>query len=213
MFSCSSPRDDMTLIRPGYKNVQYFWTHVTSVYQGLCFPYQSLWTAQRPWVRGWFWKWVWDYIRWRHVYVRAYVRREYKGLECWMKYCYVYSYCERNLIWKMNCLHGKPAAYSTTSNGSFWFCNQNPTCNFFCVENEGYMYDKAITTWRCTEKINPRCGDHDKLSKMCVVKDLTKENYGRRILLRIFRIFLRIFRILLRIFRILLRILRIQGRN
>ena len=26
----------------------------------------------------------------------------------------------------MNCLHGKPAAYSTTSNGSFWFCNQNP---------------------------------------------------------------------------------------
>jgi hypothetical protein len=33
------PRDDMTLIRPGYK---YFWTHVTSVYQRLCFPYQSL---------------------------------------------------------------------------------------------------------------------------------------------------------------------------
>jgi hypothetical protein len=34
MFNCSSPRDYMTLIRPAYKNIQYFWTHVTSVYQG-----------------------------------------------------------------------------------------------------------------------------------------------------------------------------------
>ena len=35
------------------RNVQYFWSHVTSVYQGLCFPYQSLWNAQRRWVQGW----------------------------------------------------------------------------------------------------------------------------------------------------------------
>jgi hypothetical protein len=41
MFSCSSPRDDMTLRRSGYKNVQYFWSHVTSVYQGLCFLYRE----------------------------------------------------------------------------------------------------------------------------------------------------------------------------
>jgi hypothetical protein len=70
----------------------------------------------------------------------------------------------------MNCLHGKPAAYPTTSNGSFWFCNQNPTCNFFCVENEGYMYEKAINgvavygaassavwwTWQACEDV---CGE------------------------------------------------------
>ena len=79
----------------------------------------------------------------------------------------------------MKCLHGKPAAYSTTSNGSFWFYGQNPTCNFFCVEDDGYMYEKAITAWRCTEQPHPRCDEHHKLAKMCVVKDLMKVNYGR----------------------------------
>ena len=90
----------------------------------------------------------------------------------------VHSFCEENLL-KMNCLHGKPAASSTTSNGSFWFCGQNPTCNFFCAEDEGYMYEKAITAWRCTEQPHPRCDEHHKLAKMCVVKDLMKVNYGR----------------------------------
>ena len=79
----------------------------------------------------------------------------------------------------MNCLHGKPAVYSTTSNGTFWFCGENPTCNFICADNECYMFEKAITAWRCTEQPHPRCCDHDKLAKMCVVKDLMKENYGR----------------------------------
>jgi hypothetical protein len=78
--------------------------------------------------------------------------------------------------------------YSTTSNGTFWFCDENPTCNFICADNECYMFEKAITAWRCTEQPHARCRDHDKLAKMCVVKDLMKENYGRRILLRIFRI-------------------------
>jgi hypothetical protein len=55
----------------------------------------------------------------------------------------VHGFYEENLL-KMNCLHGK-AASSTTSNGSFWFCGQYPTCNFFCDEDEGYMYEKAIT--------------------------------------------------------------------
>jgi hypothetical protein len=27
--------------------------------------------------------------------------------------------------------------------------------------------------------MKPRCGEHDKLAKMCVVKDLMKVNYGR----------------------------------
>jgi ssDNA-binding Zn-finger/Zn-ribbon topoisomerase 1 len=79
----------------------------------------------------------------------------------------------------MNCLHGKPAVYSTTGNGMFWFCGQNPTCNFICAENECYMYEKAITAWRCTEQPHPRCHKHGKLAWMCVVKDLMKESYGR----------------------------------
>ena len=48
---------------------------------------------------------------------------------------------------RMNCLHGKPAVYSTTNNGTFWFCGENPTCNFICADNECYMFEKAITAW------------------------------------------------------------------
>jgi ssDNA-binding Zn-finger/Zn-ribbon topoisomerase 1 len=79
----------------------------------------------------------------------------------------------------MNCLHGKPAVYSTTTNGTFWFCGENPSCNFICAENECYMYEKAIMAWRCTEQPHPRCREHNKLTKMFVVKDLMKESYGR----------------------------------
>ena len=50
---------------------------------------------------------------------------------------------------EMNCLHGKPADHSTTSNGTFWFCGENPSCNFICAENECYIYEKAIMAWRC----------------------------------------------------------------
>jgi hypothetical protein len=79
----------------------------------------------------------------------------------------------------MECLHGKPAAHSTTNKGSFWFCGQNPSCNFICAEDEGYTYEKAITAWRCTEMPHPRCDEHHKLAKMCVVKNLMNVNYGR----------------------------------
>ena len=41
------------------------------------------------------------------------------------------------------------------------------------------MYEKAITAWRCPEQHHPRCDEHHKLAKMCVVKDLMKVNYGR----------------------------------
>lgn len=92
-------------------------------------------------------------------------------------YC-VDSSHEKNLS-KMKCLHGETAAHSTTQNGSFWFCNQNPSCNFFCSEDEGYLFEKAIFAWRCTEQPHPRCDEHHKLAKMCVVKDLIKASYGR----------------------------------
>ena len=70
----------------------------------------------------------------------------------------------------MKCLHGEPAAHSTTQNGSFWFCNQSPSCHFFCPEDEGYLFEKAIELWKSTKQPHPRCDGHQKLAKMRVVK-------------------------------------------
>ena len=79
----------------------------------------------------------------------------------------------------MKCLHGEPAAHSTTEKGSFWFCGQSQKCHFFCTEDDGYLYEKAIAAWKCTNQPHPVCGGHNKLAKMRVVKDMMKESYGR----------------------------------
>jgi hypothetical protein len=50
---------------------------------------------------------------------------------------------------------------------------------YLCGEFECYMYEKAITAWRCREQPHPRCHKHGKLARMCVVKDLMKGSYGR----------------------------------
>ena len=77
------------------------------------------------------------------------------------------------------CLHGEPCAHTNTQKVSFWFCNQNPSCKFFCSEDESYLYEKAIAVWKTTKPPHPRCEKHGKLTKMCVVKNLMKANYGR----------------------------------
>lgn len=79
----------------------------------------------------------------------------------------------------MRCLHGEPASCSTTKNGSFWFCGQSPSCNFFCSEDEGYLFEKAILTWRATKQLQPQCDEHHKPAKMRVVKDIMKPSYER----------------------------------
>ena len=79
----------------------------------------------------------------------------------------------------MKCLHGEPCAQSTTQKGTFWYCNHTQNCYFFCSEDESYLYEKAITAWKCTEQPQPRCEKHNKLAKMRVVKDLMKASYGR----------------------------------
>ena len=81
----------------------------------------------------------------------------------------------------MKCLHGEPCAHTTTDKGSFWFCNQVRSCNFcsFAPENEAKLFEKAITAWKATNTTQPICHEHGKLTKMCVVKDLLKANYGR----------------------------------
>ena len=65
----------------------------------------------------------------------------------------------------MKCLHGEPCAQSTTEKGTFWFCNQNPSCNLICLE----IYKEP----------QPHCEKHGKLAKIRVVKNLLKTNYGR----------------------------------
>ena len=69
---------------------------------------------------------------------------------------------------------------SNTQKGSFWFCNQNPSCNFFCSEDESYLYEKAAASrleiYKTTTSF---CEKHIKLAKMHVVKNLLKPSYGR----------------------------------
>ena len=79
----------------------------------------------------------------------------------------------------MKCLHAEPCAHSTTQKGSFWFCNQNRSCNFFCSEDESYLYVNAAAAWKSTKQPHPRCEKHGKLAKIRVVKNLLKPNYGR----------------------------------
>ena len=79
----------------------------------------------------------------------------------------------------MKCLHGELCAQSTTQNESFWFCNQSPSCNFFCSKDESYTYEKAAAVWKSTKQPHPRCEKHGKLAKMFAVKNLLKSKYGR----------------------------------
>ena len=89
------------------------------------------------------------------------------------------SHHPQHILIKMKCLHGELCAQSTTQNGSFWFCNQNPSCNFFCSKDESYTYEKAAAAWKSTKQPHPCCEKHGKLVKMRVVKNLLKSNYGR----------------------------------
>jgi hypothetical protein len=44
--------------------------------------------------------------------------------------------------------------------GPFGFVVKTLPANFFCAEDEGYIYEKAITAWRCTEEPHLRCDEH-----------------------------------------------------
>ena len=79
----------------------------------------------------------------------------------------------------MKFLHREPAAHSATQKGSFWICNQSPSCHFFCSEDEGYLFEKAIESQKSTKQSHTRCGGHQKLARICVVKDLIKAANGQ----------------------------------
>jgi hypothetical protein len=79
----------------------------------------------------------------------------------------------------MECLHGKPASSSKTTNGVFFYCGQKPSCNFFCSQNDCSYFENAIAMWRNSNSPQPRCHEHKKLAKMLVVKDIFKPSFGR----------------------------------
>ena len=70
-------------------------------------------------------------------------------------------------------------------NGSFWFCGQSPSCNFFCAEDEGYLFEKAISAWKSTDQLLPQCDGHHKLARMRVVKKCGESELWKTI----FRVF------------------------
>ena len=92
-----------------------------------------------------------------------------------------------HILIKMKCLYGKPSAQSTTQNGSFWFCNQNPSCNLICSKDESYTYEKATAAWKIHAITSNGCpknlitmlnSPNQKSSKM----KNTKNNTQQRIL-------------------------------
>ena len=81
----------------------------------------------------------------------------------------------------MECLHGVPAALLAHEKGKFFVCdNKNVnSCEFFCPEQDCDVFKTAIYLWKYNGAIHPVCHAHQQAAKMRVVKDITKQNYGR----------------------------------
>jgi hypothetical protein len=80
----------------------------------------------------------------------------------------------------MECFHGKPAACSTTARGTFWFCGETPSCEFFCHDEDCYLFTRAMEACQNSGSSHPICPTHhQRLAKLRVVKDKMKDNYGR----------------------------------
>ena len=79
----------------------------------------------------------------------------------------------------MECFHGKPAACSTTARGTFWFCGETPSCDFFYHDEDCYLFTRALEACQNSGSNHPICPTHQRLAKLRVVKDKMKDNYGR----------------------------------
>ena len=74
----------------------------------------------------------------------------------------------------MQCLHNLPAVGS----GIEWRCNQDPSCNFTCYEDERYLYESGMRDFEKTNQPQPNCCSNN-LAKLRIVKDPEKSNYRR----------------------------------
>ena len=79
----------------------------------------------------------------------------------------------------MECLHGLPASSTEIQKGTFWFCGQKPNCEFFCLDQDCYMLGRAVTAYRESDSVHPRCYGHRRLAKIRMGKDKSSQNYGR----------------------------------
>ncbi len=79
----------------------------------------------------------------------------------------------------MECLHGELAACSQTPNGTFFYCGQKSSCNFFCSMNDCSYFQNAMSLWKSSNCPQPKCQKHNSLAKMRVVKDILKPSFGR----------------------------------
>ena len=79
----------------------------------------------------------------------------------------------------MECFHGKPAACSTTARDTFWFCGETPSCEFFCHDEDCYLFTRAMEACQNSDSNHTICPTHQRLAKLRVVKDKMKDNYGR----------------------------------
>jgi hypothetical protein len=57
----------------------------------------------------------------------------------------------------MECLHGELASCSQTPNGTFFYCGQKPSCNFFCPQNDCSHFQNAINLWKKSNCPQPEC--------------------------------------------------------
>ncbi len=100
-------------------------------------------------------------------------KRHYKVFE---------AFCDKRSVsfTTMECfLHGKTAACSTTKHDTFWFCEERPSCEFFCSDEDCYMYTEAVAAFRESGCLHPVCPTHQKLAKLRMVEDKMKQSYGR----------------------------------
>jgi hypothetical protein len=79
----------------------------------------------------------------------------------------------------MECFHGRPAASSRTVRGTFWFCGETPSCEFFCHDKDCYLFTRTMEACQNSGSNHPICPTHQILAKLDVVKDKMKDNYGR----------------------------------
>ena len=77
----------------------------------------------------------------------------------------------------MKCLHRKTAACSTKKDGTFWFCGQRPSCEFFRSDEDCYMYTKGFAAFRESGCLHSVCPTYQKLPKLWMVKNKIKQNY------------------------------------
>ena len=60
-----------------------------------------------------------------------------------------------------------------------WLGGQKSSCKFFCLVQDCYIFTKAMSSFRESGCPHPVCHTHQRYAKLCVVKNMLKQSYGR----------------------------------